>query len=284
MNEPDQAFDQSGASTFAYSEADIQRILCEIEEGDIPQSGTTLNGDIKRELLSLQKKEISYNLHVISLAQYARSKRIPRGLCQDIKPNLCADDPLLIQRWQEICNKCSLDLIILTVERLQARLQTVRQRIVELKELIMRDKGAELAAAIFQDHEEQLRRHTENVAECKKAKFQRDAQDYRLNQVYTWREVRRKQHQQQLSPTHQQGSQRGRRYPNRHHSEQRNTRPAYNRRDPAVEPRSFAKDSSSSSDLSGTSFLDQGAVFQKKKKKNPRAPIPREQYPSRQRN
>ncbi|OCT59088.1 uncharacterized protein LOC121398216 [Xenopus laevis] len=279
MTEPDQASDLCCASTFVYSDEDIQRILKNIEEGEIPLSGSTVACDIKKELLNLQKKEISLNLHVVSLAQYVRAKRIPRGLRVDLKPNLCAEDPILIQRWQEICNKCSLDLI-LTVERLQAKLCDIRSKIGEAKEQISRDKGAEQAASIFKDHEEILSKHREIIAERKHSKFERDAQDYRLNQVYTWREDRRNQRQQQYSPQkrnalpwRQRGTGRYSRGAPRGRQTQRECPDTY---------RSTPREDSSSSDFSSTGFLSQDYLPQPARKKNPRAPIQRESYPSRQ--
>ncbi|OCT98660.1 hypothetical protein XELAEV_18010896mg [Xenopus laevis] len=283
MSDPEQSSEQLGANTFAYSDAEIQRILSEIEEGDIPLSGTTNVRDVKRELLNLQKKEIGLNLHITSLAQYVRNKRIPRGLRVDLKPNLCADDPVLKQRWQEICNKCSLDLIVLTIERLQVKVSTIRKSLSDVKEEIQREKGADQLAAILRDHEETLHRYRESISVRKQSKFDRDAQDYRQNQVYSWREERSRQQSAYYSPPHRSGRPRRGYAIGRAPDNFSLPYPATQRREQPTSYRGNSGDRSSSSDVSGGGFLDQDITQHPPKRRNPRAPIPREQYPNRQR-
>ncbi|XP_041436377.1 uncharacterized protein LOC121402944 [Xenopus laevis] len=188
-----------GANTFAYSDEDINRILSSLETEQLIPIESIPQSDVAKELLNLQKKEIHTSLHVSTLAEYIKTKRIPRGLRLDIKPNLCAEDQLLQQRWLEICNKCSIDLMVLTVERLTVKLHEIRTAITASTAKLTEERGAEQCNKILSDHKDILERLRSSITDRKRAKFNRDAKDYQEGKVYTWREERkwqRSEHQQ----------------------------------------------------------------------------------------
>ncbi|XP_041430807.1 uncharacterized protein LOC121397685 [Xenopus laevis] len=180
------------ASTFAYSESEITKILEGIEDLQFSQN-TAPPDDVTKELYFQQKKELSLNLHLMSLAQYVKARRIPRGLRVPIQPNLCAEDPVLIRRWQEICNKCSRDLMTLTIERLHEKVSVIRKNVSVLKDKVVSSKGAEQAEAILREQAETLQKQRDAITARKAAKFERDALDYQQDRVYSWREENRRQ-------------------------------------------------------------------------------------------
>ncbi|CAH2315507.1 Hypothetical predicted protein, partial [Pelobates cultripes] len=57
-----------------------------------------------------------------TLVEYLRVKRIPRGMRLGIKPSFCQHKPKFEENWHKILNKCSLDLIALTIEAVSEKL------------------------------------------------------------------------------------------------------------------------------------------------------------------
>ncbi|OCT74207.1 hypothetical protein XELAEV_18033164mg [Xenopus laevis] len=262
-----------GASTFAYSEKDIQEILEGIED-----SITQFEHKAER-----------------TLAQYVKARFILRGLRVNLQPNLCADDPTLTKRWEEICNKCSLDLMVLTIERLQDKAKIVKGKIADLKQQVIATKGAEATENILAEHADLLHKHREKLVERKQRKFERDAKDFQENRIYTWREEQRRQRGQQSG----RGFRRQTGLPDPHQDRYRpaprqDTRDAdrgrgrdymqYNRdlsTDSSRSSTSIPSTSSASNSSGNQAFL--GGTYEHPQRKNPRAPIQREQYPSRKR-
>ncbi|XP_041430618.1 uncharacterized protein LOC121397630 [Xenopus laevis] len=278
------------SSTFAYSEQDIAKILEGVGGDDFPSSGVPPLDDCCKQLLFKQKKELNIHMHITALAQYVKSKRIPRGLRLSIQPNLCTEDPVLIQRWQEICNKCSIDLMVLTIERLQEKASSVGLEVSALKEQVIAAKGSAQADAVFSEQGELLRKHREAVSARKARKYERDALDYVHNKVYTWQEDR--------SIQRTMGENRGRfrrqqcwQYRS-HYNGRRSPRDSstdsmggfssgseFNRSgDTAIaQPEQYSQHFYRASQQTiPAPFLDQ-----RTQKKNPRFPIPREAYPQR---
>ncbi|XP_041425652.1 uncharacterized protein LOC121395651 [Xenopus laevis] len=191
----------TGAATFAYNDVEINRILAEINTDPMLFEDKPLHTNLAKDLLYVQRKETHITLHVSTLAEYIKLRRIPRGLRLDIRPNLCANDKVLQQKWFEICNKCSIDLMVLTVERLTIKLQETRLAIDELKTKALEELGSQKLTEILVEHNHTLSKLRESIKERKRAKFERDASDYRENRVYSWKEERKWQRSQDNQQT-----------------------------------------------------------------------------------
>ncbi|OCT57708.1 hypothetical protein XELAEV_18003167mg [Xenopus laevis] len=112
--------------------------------------------------------------------------RIPRSLRVRLCPTLFASDKEFWERWETIINKCSSDLMLATMERLQIQLPGIKQQI-ESEELEIRNA---FAPDIVSQGKEKLAHHIQDfcteVETQKRTKFQRDANDYSSGRVYTW--------------------------------------------------------------------------------------------------
>ncbi|XP_075684664.1 uncharacterized protein LOC142652871 isoform X5 [Rhinoderma darwinii] len=64
---------------FSYSEGDVEQILLGLQ-GDVGFLTTPSSTDLKRKLENESKRAISLQLHLATLGEYYRQKRIPRGL------------------------------------------------------------------------------------------------------------------------------------------------------------------------------------------------------------
>ncbi|XP_075681737.1 uncharacterized protein LOC142737755 [Rhinoderma darwinii] len=175
------------SSTFAFDSTTTANILAQVtNSGDFlripPQELRTR--DYEKEL----RKYTSYDLHRTTLAEYHRLERIPRGLRSHLRPTLFSDDEEYCQQFQRILNKCSLDLILLTISHLQTRISESDIKIKALEN--------QLSATLSPSEWENLKTRTDiaindfskTIQLRKRDKFQRDATDYDNNRVYRWNE------------------------------------------------------------------------------------------------
>lgn len=72
------------------------------------------------------KRLIAHDLHCTTLAEYFRLNRNPRGLRSHLQPTLLKENYDFCQRFESILNKCSLDLMVLTIEFLQKSIQDTK--------------------------------------------------------------------------------------------------------------------------------------------------------------
>lgn len=134
--------------------------------------GTTLNFT---NLKKLQEKETRLFLHAVTLSDYLRSKRIPRGLRMNKYPMLSKDN----DRWCEILNKCSFDLMALTIQEVSARAK-VREKIISQRHLQIPYNYL----MIWKTIKKEL---AKEIMVFKKKKFERHLADYQRGTVYKWR-------------------------------------------------------------------------------------------------
>lgn len=120
------------ATTLTYTDEEADLILANIR-GNVKLLNTRKPENTLRQIEYLLKKEINLNLHAVTLGEYYRVTRIPRGLRILLRPTLCSESKEFVVKWQNILNKCSLDLILLTIVELQKNLDTVAKEIKEIE-------------------------------------------------------------------------------------------------------------------------------------------------------
>ncbi|CAJ0922543.1 unnamed protein product [Ranitomeya imitator] len=82
--------------------------------------------DYERE----QRRKTALQLHYLTLAEYHKVQRIHRGLRTNLRPTLFQDNPEFCQKFKGILNKCSMDIILLTIEYLQKEISELETRII----------------------------------------------------------------------------------------------------------------------------------------------------------
>lgn len=174
------------ARTLSYTDADIESIL-------FPDAGPSLDmdpttDDLTRKLKHLASKEVRLQLHGITLSEYVRAKRIPRGLRIQKAPTLGRNDDDFCTKWCEIMNKASLDLMVLIIDYTQKELSKVETEMTEIRTQVQ--KSVE-SPNTFKELEEDLKntmaKYKEETQKRKLSKLRRDTMDYRDNKVYPWR-------------------------------------------------------------------------------------------------
>ncbi|XP_041419490.1 uncharacterized protein LOC121400672 [Xenopus laevis] len=175
------------ADTFCFSEAERKKILNATQS--LPTSTTLSGTEVLRKLENLKRREISWALHMSSLAEYAKAQRIPRGLRVMLQPALFKDNQEFLQKWQGILNRCSLDLITLTIQQLQTGTKELKQQLHTMEEEYR--NSAESNAMMLRELEVKMERLQRDILEVKLRKFRRDTIDYSKGEVYSWKDYRR---------------------------------------------------------------------------------------------
>ncbi|CAH2301073.1 Hypothetical predicted protein [Pelobates cultripes] len=176
------------AETRVYTQAEVDAIIARysVKQSVFVTDQTTLY----RRVEYLENKLVNYQLHSETLVEYLRVKRIPRGLRLNIRPNFCKACKDFCVNWYKILNKCSLDLIALTVEGLQQDLVEIEGLLSDTKKKLF-ETGEK---AVIEDKlvaiSSRLPKHREEVLERKLDKFRRDTVDYLEDKVYFWRQQR----------------------------------------------------------------------------------------------
>lgn len=175
------------SSTFEFSEDDYDKIIFkESLFEDTPTSAA--NEDVKRTLNHLFTRETKLFLHAVTLSDYLRNKRIPRGLRIQKGPTLGKNNTAFCDKWCEITNKCSFDLMVLLIQEITEQLSDVRKEIKSKQESFENSfNDTDKLKDIIAECELQKTQLEAELKAVKKKKFHRDAEDYKMQRVYTWR-------------------------------------------------------------------------------------------------
>ncbi|OCT93051.1 hypothetical protein XELAEV_18016118mg [Xenopus laevis] len=165
------------ADTLAYTQAEVNDIISRFST-NLVNFETDKSAQIQR-LEFLSKMELSLQLHSDTLIEFLKVKRI--------RPTLCEEDYMHCKNWEKILNKCSLDLMALTIEGIQTKLSKLRSDITELKQNIQ----ATYREAEFDDLLVKLKdtvdKHQSDLCKVKLDKLKRDTIDYQEDRVYNWK-------------------------------------------------------------------------------------------------
>ncbi|CAJ0918936.1 unnamed protein product [Ranitomeya imitator] len=170
---------------FPYNESEIAEIVSQVmTSGDFLQISASefKSRDLERETRHL----VGLELHSITIAEYIKTQRIPRGLRVSLRPTLFQDNPEFCQKFELILNKCSLDLMALTLDNLNKEIKNCQDKVssieTQLKDSLPKEEF-EAIKTCTKDNVDSFKKDTE---QRKRQKFIRDTQDYLQKRVYKW--------------------------------------------------------------------------------------------------
>ncbi|MEE6526528.1 hypothetical protein FKM82_027208 [Ascaphus truei] len=179
------------ADTLVLTEQEINRILFKStpEEAfgpDRPQ-------DHLQELERLKRREIELFAHGSTLSEYYKQKLIPRGFRIKNRPTIGAENTAFCERWCQVLNKASLDLIILVIEEVGEQLNNTRRDILKVEILIEQASSSTDIIQSLDTLKTKLEKIKSDLIHFKKLKFKKVVQDYKDVRVYPWLKQDRKQ-------------------------------------------------------------------------------------------
>ncbi|XP_044162651.1 uncharacterized protein LOC122946857 [Bufo gargarizans] len=172
-------------TTFAYDLTAAEKIVSEVTVSSdflhVPHNEYRTR-DWERE----SKKQISSELHCATLAEYYKHKRIPRGLRVHLRPTLFPSNTEYCTKFENIINKCSLDIIVLSIEYLQKAIQDSKEKLAAIESQLLSTTSTSEWSELKKKTDKILDEHRKYLENTKRTKFIRDTEDYQLNKVYRW--------------------------------------------------------------------------------------------------
>ncbi|CAJ0951528.1 unnamed protein product, partial [Ranitomeya imitator] len=171
--------------TYVYDDATGSTILSKIKTKTdflhLP-SKDAKSRDSERE----RKRLIGYDLHCATLGEYHRQGKIPRGLRCNLRPTLFSENEKYCATFQKILNKCSFDIILLTIEYLQEAIKATEEKIESIETQLTSTLNSTEFTTLKNKVDSILTVHQKTLEDRKRTKFQRDIEDYLTNNVYKW--------------------------------------------------------------------------------------------------
>lgn len=186
------ALTDRNAETYGFTEAERADIMQQAEDAGFcwERSGEIAPTNYQRQLEGLKRKEASLALHASTLTEYVKVQRIPRGLRSPLMPMLLKEDMEFKTKWLALCNRHSLDLMLLTIKHLHSAIQHTK---AEMEKVDLEFKSATTLVDYKRAHDElktNVDKMKQQIMQTKLKKFERDTRDYQYDRVYTWSEER----------------------------------------------------------------------------------------------
>ncbi|CAJ0952533.1 unnamed protein product [Ranitomeya imitator] len=164
-------------NTLSYGQVEADKI---ISRAKIPGEflDTTVEEICTRDWERELRKKTALELHYVTLAEYNKVKRIPRGLRVSLRPTLFSEKPDFCLKFEGILNKCSMDIMILTIEYLQKEISEMEKQIEvthqQLRDTLSTEKFDSLKQKIYKTIDE----FRNQLQDRKRLKFLQDTEDY----------------------------------------------------------------------------------------------------------
>ncbi|CAJ0919662.1 unnamed protein product [Ranitomeya imitator] len=100
----------------------------------------------------------------------------------------CINSPDFCVKFEQILNKCSFDLMVLTLEHLHKEISSTQEQIKNIESQLCSAVPVEEFNALKKKIETNINQHRRDIELKKRSKFQRDLEDYELNRVYQWQD------------------------------------------------------------------------------------------------
>ncbi|CAJ0958461.1 unnamed protein product [Ranitomeya imitator] len=138
--------------------------------------------DLERESRHL----VSLELHSITIAEYIKTQRIPRGLRVSLRPTLFHDNSEFCSKFEQILNKCSMDLMALTLDHLNKEIKVSQDKVSNVETQLKDSLSKDEFDTIKNRTKENVDNFKKETEKRKRQKFIRDTQDYLQKRVYKW--------------------------------------------------------------------------------------------------
>ncbi|CAJ0967333.1 unnamed protein product [Ranitomeya imitator] len=170
---------------FQYTTEEEERVLGGIDgEAFFFKTPSTL--ELKRKYESDVKRVVNLQLHMMTLGQYYKEGKIPRGLRSGIRPNLFQGNATYCARFVMISNKYAMDTILLNIDFLQTEIKKLQVNISESEGKIQALLTVDEWNVFKEKVDKESVKLRNDLEEIKRRKWNRDLEDYEMGHVYTW--------------------------------------------------------------------------------------------------
>ncbi|CAJ0961954.1 unnamed protein product [Ranitomeya imitator] len=170
---------------FKYTSEEEERILGGIQ-GEACFLKTPSILELKRKYESDVKRTINLELHMMTLGQYYKEGKIPRGLRSNIRPNLFQGNAAYCTGFVMISNKYAMDTILLNIDFLQTEIKKLQLNTGDLENKIRVLITVEEWNVFKEKVDKEGTKLRNDLEEIKRRKWNRDLEDYETGQIYAW--------------------------------------------------------------------------------------------------
>lgn len=177
-----------GMSThkFNFTTVEADRILQGIEGNPAFLNVPSLS-DIKRNLEAESKRKINLELHLLTLSEYYKNHRIPRGMRSQLRPTMFVTNMSFRERFEAISNAYARDIILLNMDYLQGELSLIKKKVLHFDNLLKGLLNPQEYTSHIEKLETYMAKFRTEIEEIKKRKWYRDINDYSNGKVYNWK-------------------------------------------------------------------------------------------------
>ncbi|CAJ0942688.1 unnamed protein product, partial [Ranitomeya imitator] len=176
---------------FKYTSEEEERILGGIQ-GEACFLKTPSILELKRKYESDVNRTINLELHMMTLGQYYKEGKIPRGLRSNIRPNLFQGNAAYCTRFVMISNKYAMDTILLNIDFLQTEIKKLQLNTGDLENKIRVLITVEEWNVFKEKVDKEGTKLRNDLEEIKRRKWNRDLEDYETGQIYAWQKENNK--------------------------------------------------------------------------------------------
>ncbi|CAJ0956798.1 unnamed protein product [Ranitomeya imitator] len=139
-----------------------------------------------RDLERVWRRKTALQLHYVTLTEYHKVQRIPRGLRVSLRPTLFSEKDYFCDKFEAILNKCSLDLILLTVDYLHKEIPIIDTEIGNIEQQLRNTLSQDEFNKIKTQTDKTINEFQPQLQKWKRLKLICDTDDYQRGEVYRW--------------------------------------------------------------------------------------------------
>ncbi|CAJ0928468.1 unnamed protein product [Ranitomeya imitator] len=194
-------------NTFSFNQSEAESIISQV---NVPgQFLHTPVDQIKtRDLEKVCRRKTALQLHYVTLAEYHKVQRIPRGLRVPLRPTLFSEKDDFCEKFEAILHKCSLDLILLTVDYLHKEIPMIETEINNIEQQLRNTLSQDEFNKIKTQTDKTINEFQSQLQERKRLKFVRDTDDYQRSESDNSRSSFRQYEQRRGRSSRSRGSRR----------------------------------------------------------------------------
>ncbi|XP_069809283.1 uncharacterized protein [Dendropsophus ebraccatus] len=140
--------------------------------------------DYERE----RRKLTAFELHIATLTEYYKVERIPRGLRSRLRPTLFKEDQDFCLQFENILNKSSFDIILLTIKTLQKKIEESTKKVESIESQLSEQLSTSEWTTLREKTDKAIEEFRSSTESVKRNKFIRDTEDYLYDRVYKWQD------------------------------------------------------------------------------------------------
>ena len=199
------------SKTLSFSQQDgesIARTYLQFDELSLIADADVSTEALMKNLQEARRNEVRAHLNSVTLSNYWYHSRIPSGLRFDKSPTHGLDDPIFLEKWEQVLSKCSLDLMLLLIQRSNTEREQAVADITRIKMEIENRADPEVPSQLA-NIEKAIKAYQQDLMQFKLRKYRKHTMDYARGSIYNWNVRPRRQRTARSGGSRSRGSRRG---------------------------------------------------------------------------